>query len=467
MSLQGPGPAILPLNRAVENLRRTRLLLALFALIALPSVAYVGQYLAFVFLLWMVPVFGQLGWVLFIAADAVVVAALMAAAFWWLYTSATRRMLRAVGAQSLRENDEREFVRMAQNMSIASGIPMPALYVIEEHAPNLLAIGLSLNDSALVATRGLLRALDRRELEGVVAHAYAQIGNGDTRLDTLLASGVRFLGIPARAVLWAGRGLGRMAAQFGAVGWGCLVALAAWMLIPLALAMVWGLTDPDFWWICWIALAFLVYIFYIGPALAALVAHNVGRERKHLADADAVQLTRFPAGLARALAKVEAAGSVYDGAPSEAANLYFADPVAEGSGWWASITDSHPRTGDRVEIVSRLGGTVPPSDIQEAVAEGAAFAAREADPSTATILSGPEPELSPIPATPTLIRLLEDVPLLGSPRAGSEFRGTIASGTRLTVLTGADDYIEVVTPDDRIGWVSKLAHFQSLGPLDG
>lgn len=457
-----PGSAILPLDRAAENHRRSRLLLALFALIALPSVAYVAQYVAFVFLLWMIPLFGALGWVAFITLDFLLVLALMALTFRWLYGSATRRLLNAVGAQPLRENDEQEFVRIAQNMSIASGLPLPALFVIEEPAPNLLAIGLSRDDSALVATTGLLRALDRRELEGAVAHAYAQIGNGDTRLDTLLATGVRFLKIPARFIVWACRGLGRIASQFGMVGWGCLTLLAAWMLIPMALAMVWGLTDPDFWWICWIALSFLIYIFFAGPALAGVVARVVARERKHLADAEAVQLTRFPVGLARALAKADAAGSTYAGAPSEAANLYFADPIARNSGWWAAVTDSHPVAADRIAMVSRLGGIVSPDEVAEAVQQGAAFAATEADPLTSTIAPEAEPEPEPVPPTLSLIRLLEDAPLLSSPRAGSDGRGTVVSGTRVTILTEGDDFLEVVTPDDRFGWVSKLARFETV-----
>jgi heat shock protein HtpX len=460
-----PNRAILPLDRAAENLRRTRLLLALFAVIALPSVAYVGQYVAFVFLLWMVPLFGGLGWVAFLALDFLLVLALMVIAFRWLYSSATRRLLRSVDARPLGENEAPEFARLVQNMSIASGIPLPALFVIEERAPNLLAIGLSPADSALVATRGLLRALDRRELEGAVAHAYAQIGNGDTRLDTLLATGVRFLKVPANFVLWVCRGLGRIATRFGAVGWGCLVVLAGWLLVPLALSVVWGLTDPDFWWICWIALSFLVYIFFVGPALAALAARRVGRERKHLADAEAVQLTRFPVGLARALAKVDAAGSAYAGAPFEAANLYFADPVAGGSGWWALITDSHPPAAERVEIVSRLGGVVPPGEVSDAAMEGLVFAARESDPVTATIVREPEPEIGLAPASLTLIGLLEDVPLLSSPRAGSAGRGTVKSGTRVTVLTDTDEFVEVATPDDRVGWISKRARFDILGPM--
>ena len=72
-SLMTLRPAILPLDRAAENHRRTRLLLTLFALIALPSVAYAGQYVAFVFLLWMVPLFGAIGWVAFLALDFLLV----------------------------------------------------------------------------------------------------------------------------------------------------------------------------------------------------------------------------------------------------------------------------------------------------------------------------------------------------------------------------------------------------------
>ena len=478
MSQVSPLPvhAVLPLDRAAENLRRTRRLLWLFGLIAFPSIAYVGQYLAFVFLLWMVPLFGALGWVAFLALDFALVIALMAFTFRWLYSDATRRLLKAVRAQPLLANDEAEFRRMAENMSIASGLPMPTLFVIEEPAPNLLAVGLSPDDSALVATRGLLRALDRRELEGAVAHAFAAIGNGDTRLDTVLATGVRFLKIPPNFVVWACRGLGRIAARFGIAGWGCLFALAAWMLIPLALSMIWGLTDPDFWWICLIALGFLVYVFFAAPLFAALAARRIGRERKHLADAEAVQLTRLPVGLARALAKVDAAGSAYPSVRVEAANLYFADPIPRGAGWWALVTDSHPSATERIEVASRLGGQVPPGEIAEATLQGAALASREtsvvqlaaaAPPVERTATTELEPATTALAAAElgklSLIKLLEDVPLLTSPTMGSDGRGFIAAGTRVTILDDAGNFFQVVTPDDRIGWISKRAQFEHLG----
>lgn len=112
-------------------------------------------------------------------------------------------------------------------------------------------------------------------------------------------------------------------------------------------------------------------------------------------------------------------------------------------------------------MVSRLGGIVEPMEVEQAMQEGIAFAA---DPGVRLAPTSDLPESAQEPAPPalSLIRLLEDVPLLSSPLAGAEGRGTVPSGMRVTVLTESDDFIEVVTPDDRFGWVSRLARFEPV-----
>jgi heat shock protein HtpX len=455
---------ILPLERAAENRRRARALLAVLALAALPSVAYVGQYLAFVFLLWMVPVFAGLGWVAFFALDALLVVGLLLAAFAWVYRSARRSLLGSIKAMPVSENDDSELRRASENMAIAAGLPPPSLYLVADARPNLLAIGLHPDDTALVATTGLLDLLDRRELEAAVAHLTAQVVNGDTRLDTLLAAGIRWLRLPGTLLARAFTGLARFAGRFGVAGWGCFLGTCLWLGIPMLLSVIWGFQDPDIRPLAVIAAAFLIYVFAGAPIVATLLSRFVMRERKQEADADAVQLTRYPVALVRALAKVDAAGSGYADARPETANLHFADPFPDRSSWLARILDSHPPAAERLAMVSRLGAPVPPSEAEEAAELGRAYAA---------VTPAIEPESAPAPPDLTaldarepsplnLVRLLDDAPLLSTPEPSATARGTVAAGTRVTVLAEQDGFLEVVTPADEFGFLAPGVRFTEL-----
>ncbi|HEX6031774.1 MAG TPA: M48 family metalloprotease, partial [Tepidiformaceae bacterium] len=410
-----PQPAVLPRVRAATNLRRTRLFLLLFGLAALPSVAYVAQYL----MLWgafvLVPLAGNVGLVAFLILDALVVVLAMILALAWLYRSAMNTLLRSVNARRPHAAEAREFEMVVENMAIASGLPVPPVYLMDVHAPNLLAVGVSPQDSTIVASTGLIALLDRSELEAVAAHALAQIGNRDTQLDTLLAAGVRWLGLPGTLLLKLFRGVGRLASRAGLVGWAIVVGLALWLGIPLLLSLAWGVQDSELR--PWVALTTVLnlYVLVGAPLAVALVARLVARERKHLADAEAIELTRYPVGLVQALAKIEAAGSAYPQAGAASANLHFADPIPAGS-WWARLFDSHPPAAERIAVVSRLGGIVSPAELRDARAEGTAYAASVSeavvwheDPIDAPSL----PDGSP--ARLSLIRFSESAPLLIAP----------------------------------------------------
>lgn len=462
---------LLVYDRIDANKRRTWLLLGLFALAALPSVVFFGQYL----MVWAALPVGlviaalagsESNLTTFLVADAAVVFVSMALGLVLVYRYAAARVIRTTGARPLPPGEERQLEQVVDNIAIASGLPAPALFVIEQPALNLLAVGVAPRSSALLVTRGMLQSLDRRELEGAVAHAMAQIGNYDTRLDTVLAATTTWLRLPRTFAGIVLRGLARLASRFGTVGWGCLAALGLWLGVPMLLAIVWGLTDSDIRPFALAALAIDWYVFFGAPLAALLIARLVSRGRKHLADADATLLTKFPAGLARALAKAGEAGSAYVGARGETSNLHFADPLRPDAGRLDRAFDTHPTIAERLDAVMRLGGTVAPEEIEQAVAavksqvlvaapsEAPAWLA---SPATASSLSAPAP---PVQAVELLNNGTE---LRSGPHQDAPLLGVLPTGTRLMILSEHEGFFEVITPDDRVGFVAMSVR---LAPLN-
>src|SRR5262245_48863153 len=116
----------------------------------------------------------------------------------WRY--GTRMLLRAAHAKPVGIGEETALIRLVENLCIGAGLPMPRVYVVESPAPNAFATGRDPQTASLVVTRGLLTLLDRRELQGVIAHELSHIGNHDTRLSTTLAALVTTLCLPIRIV---------------------------------------------------------------------------------------------------------------------------------------------------------------------------------------------------------------------------------------------------------------------------
>ncbi len=180
------------------------------------------------------------------------------------------------------EPRERMLMNVVEEMSIASGMPMPAVFVLPgEAAINAFAAGYTQSDAAVAVTRGALERLNRDELQGVVAHEFSHILNGDMRINTRLIA--LLFGILSLVIL--GRGLLRAAFCTGGSskkGGGGALPLAAG---GIALMIVGG----------------------IGLLAGRLIQAAVSRQREYLADAAAVQFTRNPAGLSGALKKLGSA----------------------------------------------------------------------------------------------------------------------------------------------------------------
>ena len=217
--------------------------------------------------------------------------------------------------------DERRLVNVVEEMAIASGLPVPRLYVLDrESGMNAFAAGFSPERSVVAVTRGALQGLDRDELQGVVAHELSHILNSDTRLNTrlmALVGGLTVLALVGRIALRGdtGRDDGKGRGIAMGVGLSLLVAGS------------------------------------IGAFFGRLIRLAVSRQREFLADAASVQFTRNPGGLARALEKIGKQGS-HLSAPEalEASHLFFAEGVG---GFLSSLMATHPPIEERIRRITQ------------------------------------------------------------------------------------------------------------------
>lgn len=223
---------------------------------------------------------------------------------------------------------ERKLLNVVEEMSIASGIPMPAVYVLEdEPGLNAFAAGLTTSDAAVAVTRGTLDKLTRDELQGVVAHEFSHILNGDMRLNvriTAIVFGILVIGLLGRGILRS-LGRGRVRTGGGKKGGG------------IALILVIGLG--------------LLIIGYVGYFFGRLIQAAVSRQREFLADASAVQFTRNPGGITGALKKIGGyalGGNVINAHAGEIGHFFFTQAFKSGfGGLWAT----HPPLDERIRAV--------------------------------------------------------------------------------------------------------------------
>jgi Zn-dependent protease with chaperone function len=289
---------------------------------------------------------------------------------------------------------ERRLLNIVEEMSLASGVPMPAVYVLDdEPGLNAFAAGFTPSDAAVAVTRGALETLTRDELQGVVAHEFSHILNGDMRLNIRLVGvlfGILMLAMIGRGILRSLRfaGNGRSSRK-GKGGGGIAIVLIA------------GLA--------------LLIVGYIGYFFGRLIQAAVSRQREFLADAAAVQFTRNPAGIGGALKKI-GAYAIGSGIVSDKSvqfrHFFFAQAFTGGF----SLFATHPPLEQRIRTVDpQWDGTFPavprlssppPLSPAEALAEAAPYIARgvlsqwqpgEVSPTSPLSLATPPP-LPPITA---------------------------------------------------------------------
>jgi Zn-dependent protease with chaperone function len=233
--------------------------------------------------------------------------------------------------QNTTDPDERKLLNVVEEMAIASGVPMPQVFVLDaEDGINAFAAGHSTSDAAVTVTRGCMKLLTRDQLQGVIGHEFSHILNGDMRLNIRLMGiifGILCLAIIGRVLLQTGRYSSNRKGQN-----------------PLPLI---GLV--------------LIAFGGIGVFFGRLIQAAVSRQREFLADASSVQFTRNPSGLSGALQKIGAhsLGSHIESPQAEqASHMFFGDAIGER---WFSPFATHPPIAERIRAIDPAwDGKFPP-----------------------------------------------------------------------------------------------------------
>jgi heat shock protein HtpX len=250
------------------------------------------------------------------------------------YYGGARMVLAASRAKEITHEDAPVLFNVVEEMAIAAGLPMPKVYIIEDTAPNAFATGRDPEHASVAVTSGLLKKLDRDELQGVIAHEMSHVGNFDIRyamlVGVLVGTTVLISDFFLRGLWFGGgaRGGGR-----GGGGGGYIQLIMIVVAVLLAI---------------------------LAPLFARLLQLSISRQREYLADATAVQLTRNPKGLADALQKISGDKEVLEAANRATAHLYIVNPVKKFEKRAKGLFSTHPPIEDRIEILRSMetGGIV-------------------------------------------------------------------------------------------------------------
>ncbi len=242
-------------------------------------------------------------------------------------------------AQPVERSSNPQLYNIVENLCIAAGLPTPKIYIIDDPAPNAFATGRDPQHAVICYTSGILRRLDKTELEGVTAHELSHIGNYDIRLMTLvvvLVGTITLLGnMFLRTSFFGGLG-GRRRGEDGNLA---LLLVAAGILLAI-----------------------------LSPLIATLIKLAVSRQREYLADASGALLTRYPEGLARALEKISSDTAPLTEANNATAHLYIVNPFHQdngemaaqatanhgGRGWFSGLFNTHPPIAERIKRLREM-----------------------------------------------------------------------------------------------------------------
>ncbi|MBI3443396.1 M48 family metallopeptidase [Candidatus Woesebacteria bacterium] len=226
------------------------------------------------------------------------------------------------GARLADAKKDFDFFTVAENLSIATGLPRPKLYVIDDSAPNAFATGRDPQHAVVCATTGILEKLDRAELEGVIAHELSHIKNYDIRL------------------------MGIISVLVGTVA----------LLADMFMRSLWYRGDRDRERSSGIFVIIGIILALISPLIATIIQLAVSRRREYLADASGALITRNPSALARALEKISKDREVLEAASNATAHLYIVNPFKgkDFGAWFAGLFNTHPPIEERIKILRSM-----------------------------------------------------------------------------------------------------------------
>jgi len=259
---------------------------------------------------------------------------LIAIALWLImtllgYFQGDSILLATAGAKKISHDDHPRLYNIVEEMRIASGLPKtPDIYIIDDPSLNAFATGRDPNKAAVAITSGLLKQLNRDELQGVMAHEISHIKNKDVLLmamtSVLLGTIVMISWYGSRIMIYGGGGSRRSSSSGGAAQG--IIMIVALLLMILA------------------------------PIFAQLIYFAISRKREYLADASAAMYTRYPEGLASALEKLGASTSQLKSANQATAPMYIVNPFRKKGREATDLSSTHPPLSERIRILRAMGG---------------------------------------------------------------------------------------------------------------
>lgn len=236
------------------------------------------------------------------------------------YYGGDKMVLGISRAKRIEKKDYPQLFNVIEELAIAGGLPMPAVYVIDDTAPNAFATGRDPKHASVAITTGLMQKLSRDELQGVMAHELSHVGNRDilyaTMVGILVGSIAMMSDFFLRSFFWGGGRRRRSNSEGGAAG-------AIFIVIAIALAI-------------------------LAPIFTKLLQLAVSRQREYLADASAAKLTRYPEGLASALQKISGDKEVLEVANRATQHLYIVNPIKPFEKRASNLFSTHPPIQDRI-----------------------------------------------------------------------------------------------------------------------
>lgn len=247
------------------------------------------------------------------------------------YFGGDKLVLTVSGAKPVNEASAPQLMNVVREMAISANVPMPAVYLIDDSAPNAFATGRDPQHASIAVTTGLLDKLDREELQGVIGHELSHVRNFDIRFALIVGVMVGAIAILAdfflRFTFWGGGR--RSSSREGGGG-----AQAIVFVIAIILAIV-------------------------APIVSRFIQLAVNRQREYLADASSVELTRNPYGLERALAKISGDPEVLEVANRGTQHMYFTNPIKKFEARASGLMSTHPPIVDRINRLRQLTGEAP------------------------------------------------------------------------------------------------------------